>query len=364
MRVLFVSNGIGEDLIAGRIADELPPGTTVAAYPLVGRGAYRSDVPLLDPRRDLPSSGFSLRAGLRGLPADLAAGLIGLWWAQRRTLAAQRGRWDLAVAVGDPYCLWMAAHAARLAALVACADTVRNRPFDWQARRALRRAARIFARDPETAAHLRALGLPGEAPGNVMMDLVTTTGESFGLPPEAPVVTLLPGSRRDAPANAARLMDAAALVAASMPDARFVLAIAPTVPPEAIRGRLASSRPDVLTAAFGDAIARATVVLGMAGTAHEQAAGLGRPVVAFPGGGAQFGPQFLATQHRVLGEALVPCRDAADAAAAVVRLLRDPEERARRGAAGRARMGPPGGAARIAGAIVNLVRAEPTARSG
>ncbi|MDR7511334.1 MAG: hypothetical protein QN147_04835, partial [Armatimonadota bacterium] len=346
-RILFVSNGVGEDLIAARIAAELPPGTAVAAYPLVGQGAYPAGVPLLNPRRALPGGGFSLRSGLRGLRADLRDGLVGLWIAQRRTLAAQRGRFDVAVAVGDAYCLWMAARAGAPTALVATADSVHIAPTGALPRRVMRRAARVFARDPETAAHLTAHGLPAAAPGNVMMDLVTMHGASFGLDPDTPVVTLLPGSRREAPANAASLAAAAALVAGTVPEVRFLLAVAPTIRPEAIAARLDGRPPIALTTAFWDAVARAAVVMGMAGTANEQAAGLGRPVVAFPGRGPQFGPQFLAMQARLLGEALVPCRDATEAASAVVRLLRDPQDRARRGAAGRARMGPPGAAARI-----------------
>jgi hypothetical protein len=59
-------------------------------------------------------------------------------------------------------------------------------------------------------------------------------------------------------------------------------------------------------------------------------------------------------QQRLLGDALVATRDWREAAAAVVRLLRDPAERARRGAIGRDRMGPPGGAQRIANALIGL----------
>ena len=77
-RILFVSNGVGEDLIASRIIVSLPDGTAVWAYPLVGNGVYPPSVPLLDPRGDLPSGGFSLRAGLRGLRADLAERLQAL----------------------------------------------------------------------------------------------------------------------------------------------------------------------------------------------------------------------------------------------------------------------------------------------
>jgi hypothetical protein len=60
-------------------------------------------------------------------------------------------------------------------------------------------------------------------------------------------------------------------------------------------------------------------------------------------------------QHRLLGEALIPTRDWQEAVAATVRLLRDPDERERRGAGGRARMGPPGASARISAALLEML---------
>jgi uncharacterized protein (TIGR03492 family) len=364
-RVLFVSNGFAEDMIGARIIAALDPDVrTVAAYPLVGTGAYPQAIPLLEPRRELPSSGFSLRAGLRGLRADVQAGLAALWLDQRRTLLEQRGRYHLAVAVGDAYCLWMAHLAFARPAFVATADSVRTGGFGRRSLWVLRRyARRIYARDAETATALSRRRLPVVALGNVMMDLIDQRGETFGFPPDAPVVTLLPGSRRDAAVNSALLAETAAIIAGSVPDVRFLLAVAPTVSERGLREHLGAvpgvtvvpgdtaAAPGTrvhLTQAFGDAIRRAWIVVGMAGTAHEQAAGLGRPIVAFPGPGAQFGPAFLKTQHQLLGDAVVPGRDSSHAAAAAIRLLTDPVERERRGAVGRERMGPPGAARRIA----------------
>jgi uncharacterized protein (TIGR03492 family) len=364
-RLLFVSNGIGEDLIASRVIAELDCGDRqITAYPLVGTGVYPPAIRLLDPRRAMPSGGFSMREGFRGLADDLRAGLVAHWWAQRRTLAAHRGQFDLVVAVGDVYCLWMAAHADPRPAFVATADSIRMGPFGWKARQVMRQSARqIFARDPDTAVALQAHGLPALALGNIMLDLLQPGGETFGLARGEPVVLLLPGSRGDAPHNAALLAHAAAAIADAAADARFLVAVAPTVQEEHVRRALAACPGATaiddhtvrvgasrlrLTRAFADALARATVVMGMAGTAHEQAAAMGCPVVAFPGQGAQFGPQFLRLQQRLLGDALIPAKNWQEAAAIVVGLLRNPDERARRGAAGRERMGPPGGAARVA----------------
>ncbi len=355
-RALLVSNGVGEDLIASALARHLrTAGVEVTAYPLVGLGAYPGEIPLLDPRLELPSGGFSLRADLRGLRSDLATGMVGLWFGQRRALKTQRGRFDLVVAVGDTYCLYMAGAASPRVAFVSTADSVRISPFGALARVSLRRyASHIFTRDPDTADALAAMGRRAEPVGTVMMDHLEGTGETFGLDPDARVVTLLPGSRRDAPENAALLAQAAAAVAVEVPDARFLMALAPGVPAGAVQARVGSAQIH-LTSLFADTLLRASVVIGLAGTANEQAAGLGKPVVAFPGTGTQFGPQFLRTQHRLLGEALVPARTWQEAAEAVVRLLRDPEERHRRGEIGRQRMGPPGATRRIVGALLEML---------
>jgi len=194
-----------------------------------------------------------------------------------------------------------------------------------------------------------------------MMDHVHTTGETFGLAGDTPVVTLLPGSRGDAPDNAGLLGQMVGAVAQDVPDARFLMAVAPGVSLDLVRARVAATHaPMVFTLLFADALHRAGVVVGLAGTANEQAAGLGKPVVAFPGSSAQFGPHFLRAQHRLLGEALVPATTWREAAAATVRLLQDPQERRRRGEVGRQRIGPPGATQRIASGLLEMLRNDAT----
>jgi uncharacterized protein (TIGR03492 family) len=95
----------------------------------------------------------------------------------------------------------------------------------------------------------------------------------------------------------------------------------------------------------------------MAGGANEHAAGLGKPVVAFPGTGPQFTPRFLREQQRLVGEALVAAADWREAAGHVARLLSDPTERARRGRAGLDRLGGSGASATIAARLVDRLSA-------
>jgi uncharacterized protein (TIGR03492 family) len=94
--------------------------------------------------------------------------------------------------------------------------------------------------------------------------------------------------------------------------------------------------------------------LGMAGTANEQAVGLGRPVVAFPGPGSQFTSKFLVAQKRLLGDALAATDGPVAAGQAVLDILRDPDKYRIMADCGRERMGPPGGADRMAAELMRL----------
>jgi uncharacterized protein (TIGR03492 family) len=110
--------------------------------------------------------------------------------------------------------------------------------------------------------------------------------------------------------------------------------------------------------ALGDLLARSQVVLGQAGTANEQAAGLGLPVVAYAPGGERRLKWYRFRQKGLLGEAVRVVEDHPEAIAGELAfLLANPGERARRGAIGRERMGGFGGAARIAELIESLVGA-------
>jgi uncharacterized protein (TIGR03492 family) len=366
--VLIVSNGHGEDAVGMALAERLQPQTAVTAFPLAGEGSAYHGVALLEPRLALPSGGFGLRGGWRALWDDLRSGALRGWKAQRATLRGQQGLHRVIVAVGDVYGLWMASVAGRPVVFIATAKSNYNEPHRGLERALLRRLAHIiFARDEITAQTLRRFGLPARYVGNPLMDTIGGVGTSLKVDPTQPTVVILPGSRADADANLEPLLRVCAQIGAHLP-VHFVCALAPAV--DLTRAKSTASgtgwnidgdglRRDgitvILTRAFGDAIRAADVVVGLAGTANEQAAGLGKPVVTFAGPGAQVSPQFVALQQRLLGDALVVARGWQDAANAVVRLLGDPVERAARGSVGRQRMGEPGAVPHVANAILDLV---------
>jgi uncharacterized protein (TIGR03492 family) len=370
-RLLVVSNGYGEDVGAAEVVRALPrEDLDVIVYPLVGLGSqYPPGVTLLDPRHDFPSGGFGWIAGWRSLRKDLAEGLVGFWLTQRRVLRAQRGRADLVLVSGDVYCLVMASAAGGPTVFLAGSKSNFSEPFNrvevWLLRRL---ASQVFARDAVTATALRSQGVHAEFHGFWMMDALRFSGETFGIVEGRPVVTVLPGSKLSAFDNLIPMLQAAHVASKwTTPAPAILLAWAPQLSLDRLHETITShggawSDPShfrfqdvevtVTTHHYPDALRRATAVLGMGGAANEHAAGLGKPVVAFPGTGPQFRPDFLQGQRRLLGDALVATATWEEAGVALAALLADPQECERRGQIGRASQGGPGGAATIAGYLL------------
>ena len=287
----------------------------------------------------------NVRAFLR----DLAGGFAGLWRAQRRFLRERGARYDLVVAVGDVYGLWMALAARRPTIFVGTAKSVYVAPYGPVERRILRAAARVFVRDAATAAALREHGVSAEAPGNVIVDLAQSGSQEPFAWRQAPIrIAVLPGSRTDAYGNAARLgrivarldradeIEVALSVADGLDEGKLLAAFA--FPARPWHGPL------------GAIFAGATLAFGQAGTANEAAAASGLPVVALADPGRE--RWYRMRQRRLLGDALVVLsHEEKSAAAELDALLADASGLAALARSGRERMGPPGGAAAIARAV-------------
>ncbi len=386
MRLLILSNGHGEDFIAARVGEALQarlPWLTVEAFPLVGLGAQleRAGLAVSGPRRRLPSDGFTMHHP-RLIWQDVRAGLLGLTLAQARHL--RRARPDAVFVVGDVYAQLHASlvRAPRrvLQPLVSVhhmqAGQGSRSPlrFFMESYRGpelllLRRAQKVYTRDAATAAYLASRGVAHTAYlGNPMMDGLDAPplwGELGGTDavPAVPVVALLPGSREQA-ATSVRLMLAALLLA---PPTLGLVAwthewLPPPPPgwrvdvaPPTLQGLLAAWRTHDgqrrvwwLRGRFASVLASAQAVLGTAGTANEQAVGLGLPVVAFEVP-PLFGRDYLRNQARLLGHGLrVSAAQPEAVAQALVTALTDERVRELARAAGAERMGGPGASAALA----------------
>ncbi|HEY8417953.1 MAG TPA: lipid-A-disaccharide synthase-related protein [Limnochordales bacterium] len=391
MNVLLVTNGHGEDRLALCLAGALTerrPALRLRALPLVGEGRLLAEAGLAvaGPRVHVPSGGL-VRPTWDAVWRDLRAGLIGQFRRQMGFLRAQASWVDWAIAVGDTFAGWVTGRClpGRPLILVATAKSAYIHGHSrLEALWMRRRCRRVFTRDEPTAAELRRFGVPAAWQGNLMMDALDVTGQTPVAPGEGPVVALLPGSRTDAYVNLGSLAHCLERLALTLPrkaGGTQLVGLVPLAPglrmdraaavllekgwtpmpaqlPAALGFRdfgKQGARLRLTRGVFGDVLCAADVVIGLAGTANEQAAGLGKPVVAFPGPGVQFGPRFLRAQKRLLGDALAvvppdPHAVAAEAAA----ILQDESRRAHMGAVGRGRMGPPGAARRMAADIVRL----------
>lgn len=229
MRLLCLSNGHGEDVIAVRILQELqkhPNAPEIAALPLVGEGRAYSQlgIPIIGTVQTMPSGGFIYMEG-RQLLRDLRGGLLQLTWAQFKAVRRWTKRGGVILAVGDIVPLLFAGLSGAPYGFVGTARSeyyvrdeagvLPNRSFwetwsgsvyhpldRWLMSR--RRCKAVFPRDKLTTETLQKWPIPAFDLGNPMMD---------GIAPEHPapvfyetdaelkemqrslVVTLLPGSR-------------------------------------------------------------------------------------------------------------------------------------------------------------------------
>lgn len=409
-RLLVLSNGHGEDLIARRILEALGqrrPELPLSVLPLVGEGdafAGLAQLQRLGPLATLPSGGFS-NQNLGALLRDLSAGLLERTLAQRQAVRRWARNGGAVLAVGDLLPLLLAWDSGLPYAFVGTpksdytwrsgpgrsplADRVHGckgsewDPWEW-ALMGHRRCRLCACRDGLTARGLRRRGVQALAPGNPMMDGFSADAPPAWLAGHQPLL-LLPGSRDpEARRNLRRLLEALPRCRRRI-DGGSRLLLLPTGRQPAATDladllQAGGFRPHPIPAGSGAASAWqdtagdlllhgpglfsrwapwATVALACAGTATEQCVGLGVPALSLPGPGPQFQAGFARRQSRLLGGAVAVCPDAAGLAVQLDRLLDDPDLRRRLGNRGRRRMGAAGGSGRLADLLAERLLAAP-----
>ena len=390
MKLLFVSNGHGEDAIGGRLAREfrrLAPNLELAAVPIVGRGMpyERAGIPVLGPRWELPSGGFTFTS-LELLLGDWRDGMYQKTHEQH--WAVRNANADAVLVVGDVYALWVTFGFAfknqkkprvfQVQPLVSRsyqdhmtaqdrlerANRVTVDSFTAPDRWFMKRVEKIWARDSRTSDWLHELGLPqADFAGNIMMDLLEPECDLTPVLDGRPVLALLPGTRDDYRESLPRMLE----VVAQLPEVQAFSAFPGDLnrlelPPgwtwtepsllerEASAERTAvhsQTRVPVLRNGFAALLHTSQAALGTAGTANEQAVGLGKPTVAFPTNGPQFTGSFARAQKRLLSDGLILVANDTDQIVSGVRQVLTPEARDAAKRAGLERMGVSGGANKI-----------------
>ncbi len=373
----ILSNGHGEDAIGTRLAVELRrqrPDLDVRAFPTVSDGApyRRASIPVVGPAEPLRSGGSTLHS-VASFVGDMASGWVGLTARQVRDLA--RLRTDVIWVVGDIYALALSmlvrpAIRFQFQPLVSAwlsegSTSVGPRFFmeniSYPERAMMRHGvARVYARDARTAAELRTRGVAHvDFLGNPIVD--GAQGEPLAelAACRESVVALLPGSRSYAGAALARMLEALAMVEGVRGAVAWVGADLPDAPgwrreaSDGTDGRVAryvfgARIVDVYERRFADVLASADAAIGTTGTANEQAAALGLPVVTYALPPA-FTPAFVRNQKRLLGPALTVVGSAPSQIAAALRhVLTDPDLRDAAARVGPERFGAPGGTEALA----------------
>lgn len=386
MKILLISNGHGEDLNASLIGEKLrvlDSRIEIDAFPIVGIGEsyIRRNIPIVSPVKKMPSGGFIYLNPIN-LFKDLSAGLILLTLKQLNALYGIRDNYDFVVSVGDTVSLLFAYMSGRgfVSFLVSYSShyegKLRLSPLDRFILNSCR-CFQVFTRDKFTAEDLTRQGLK-----KVLYEgypILDTISQKTNLKhPSKKMVALLPGSRLPEALDnlAIQLRVCEILVERYGAAWQFCGAIVPSITDgllselaerikwEYTPGKLRKKGVEVgvYYELFGDIISQCDVAIGMAGTAVEQAVGMGKPVVQIPGNGPQFTYRFAEAQQRLLGLNVLTikpylslekrCEEAAEKISSIVNdevFLKKCAEN------GKERIGEAGGSTRIAKRILALL---------
>ncbi|MCD6420770.1 MAG: lipid-A-disaccharide synthase-related protein, partial [Synergistetes bacterium] len=349
-----------EDVVTRAVLKELDNRHRMFVLPIVGSGKIFEEIGVYNvgPVSLLPSGGI-IKYQWTALLRDLMAGLLGIIWRQVLALRVIKHRVSRVVCVGDVYIFLLAVlFLKKRPVLVGVAKSVFIRGYFWIERLVLRRwAEAVFCRDEPTKEMLQSCGVNAIYVGNPIMDGFEIKGRDFGIDKSCcSVVGILPGSRSFVYKDIGLILDAVEYIADISPlPVRFIMALSKTVDADVLErvasrkgwhmlgGVLKRGKIEIIVEreAFGDVIAISDVIMGLAGTGNQQAAGLGKPIVSVRDRGKLVQKMLLGDSEVLVDYSYV------DMAEEVLSILMDEGKRRTMGKEGVRRMGPRGAVSRI-----------------
>ena len=401
MKLLVLSNGHGEDIIAIRIIERLLEDSElkISALPIVGQGhAYQKlGIPLAGRVQQMPSGGFIYKGG-SPLWQDLKGGLISLTLEQIKLVRQWGKDGGKILAVGDIVPLlygWISQADYAFIGTAKSEYYLRDElgwlpqtawlerklnsvymPWErWLMKRD--RSLAVFPRDRLTTEILQEYDVPAYDLGNPMMDGLINKSKPK---PHQLNVLLLPGSRMpEAIRNWQQILTGVWSVIKALPQKKlnFNAAIASGIDLKPFTVNAVTQGWQVIEQQEQTAILErnsrtltltkennqkffqeADVALAMAGTATEQFVGLGKPAVIFPGEGPQFTPAFAEAQSRLLGCSILMVENSSQAGTAIAETINNEERLNMIAANGQRRMGESGAAKRIVACLYQTLLAK------
>jgi len=338
-KVLLISNGHGEDLNGSLIGEALlsiNPNLIIDAFPLVGEGKsyLNKNINIVSPLQSMPSGGIFYLNPINSIK-DLSSGLVALTIKQIITINKLKNNYDLIIAIGDIVPLFFAYLTQKkfISFIVSTSSYYEGTlklPFLTKLLLRSPSCHIIFTRDKYTAEDLQTQGFKKAVfAGYPIMDTLKLTGKNLELSSEIPMIALLCGSRLPEALHnlSLQLQICETLVKISHENWQFIGALVPSITDnnlKAIADNLGwqyesgvfstkINHKNVLVKVYNDAFAdillQCNLVLGMAGTAVEQAVGLGKPVIQNSGKGPQFTYRFAEAQMRLLGSSTITIED-------------------------------------------------------
>ena len=368
--ILFINNGHGEDLITSYIIKSLSDKNNnldISVLPLVGKGERfeKLSVEVLGPRETFPSGGV-IRSSIKNLLKDIKAGLLSATLKHIKELRNKKGEVDLSIVVGDVYALLLTG--LFVDGQIIFIPTAKSEYIDghYKVEKYLMKkyADKVIPRDQKTADNLIDYSINAQFYGNLMMDCFEIQKNNFNLRSDSIKIGLLPGSRDEAYENLIDFIEVIKeLEKLKKAQYDFLVPVVNDFSVEKLKNKLDKTnficnnledkhiklqiisptglnKIFIIYNAFGDVLDQAKLFLGMAGTANEQAVGMGKPVITFPSKGVQFSYEFATNQKRLLGEGIKFIkRDFKKAAYSLIELLEDEKEYNKRSESGKKRMG-------------------------
>ena len=331
-RILFLSNGHGEDLSGSLLAKQLArDGNTVDALPIVGKGIHyqKVKIKIIGKTREFSTGGIGYNS-LKGRLLEIFGGEI-IYIIQKLYLSFKlRKKYDFYVVVGDIVPIFFAWFAKKkfFTYLVAYSSHYEGKlRLPWPCRYFLisKNAKKIYARDLLTANDLtlqlkkRVLFL-----GNPFMDKFFLINQKIKVSSFS--IGLFPGSRF--PENIDNLVSMLEVLEVMseisyFENIEFNFALVSDLSKEKIKKILNQRnwqyhkknlekealnfqykflKVNFKWSSFDEILIRSKFVISMAGTASEQAIGLAKPVIQIEGKGPQFTKCFAEAQRRLLGK--------------------------------------------------------------
>jgi len=363
-KLLFISNGYGEDAISAKIAITLQKKASfcsLAAFPTVGDGKIYEEkgIPLAGRGVTLPSEGFV--RSFKDLALDLKSGLIQKTLRMGLLLKKVSQDIDYLLITGDPYlllfCSIFTVQKKQRKIFIGVQQSEyygTKKPFkqhySFIERIWLKSfAGLVFVRDKKTEIFLKKKGLKNVlCTGNPMMDTFEVLEKNI-FPEDRELIGILPGSKKEAYENLEKIFEIITYLQRERNRFIFAMALPSQLDIKKITGmfnlegknRLFTKKGKPLhlcqhpysgaeiiisSHLFGEIISSSKLVIGLSGTANEQAAGLGKPVVAFWGKGPQVTKKFMKAQKKLLGEALfLYPPEPSLIATAILRIINDPQ---------------------------------------